>query len=180
MLCVGVGDRLYEFLVLGRPLAREFGRGDRRLDMAEHLGQVAELRLIDRALDRAAFAMAEDDNRLGAGELAREFEAADDVGINEIAGDACREDRSQALIEHQLGRHAAVDAANDRGKRCLTLRGLPHLLHQIAVDGLARRKALIAFLQQTQGVLRRGGLLAARSEDRTSVLCLRSARRRQG
>ena len=69
-LRIGVGDRLHQLLVLGRALAGELGRGDRRLDVAQHLGQVAELGLIDGALDGAAVGMAEHDDRLGADELA--------------------------------------------------------------------------------------------------------------
>ena len=121
--------------------------------MAQHRGEVAELGLIDGALDGAAVGMTEDDDGLGADKLAREFKAADDVGVDEIAGNPRGEDRSQPLIEHQFGRHAAVDAAHDRGKRRLTGRGGPNLRHQIAIDGLAGHEALIAFLQQAQGVI---------------------------
>jgi ApbE superfamily uncharacterized protein (UPF0280 family) len=55
--------------------------------------------------------------------LRREFQAADDVGVDKVAGDAGGEDVADVLVEHQLGRHSAVDTADNGGKRSLTSGG---------------------------------------------------------
>ena len=119
----------------------------------QHLGQIAELRVVDGALDRAALGVAEHHDRPCADELGREFEAADDVDIHEISGHAGHENVADALIEHELRRHAAIDAADDRRERRLTVGGGFHLLHQVAVDALAGDEAFVAGLEQVDRVV---------------------------
>ena len=101
---VGDGGLLDEFVIVRITLAVKFSeRFDRGLDILEHRREVAELDLVDRALDRAAVVMAKDDDRLGARNLCREFQTADDVGVDEISSDARTENIADALIEDQFG-----------------------------------------------------------------------------
>jgi hypothetical protein len=130
------------------------------------LVRFAELGVVDGAFDRAALGVAEHHDRLGAGEPGREFEAADDVGVDEIAGDPRDENVADALIEHQLRRHAAVDAADHRGERRLAVGGGSDLLHEVAVDALAGGEALVAGLEQADRVAGRDRRLPGRGVDR--------------
>jgi hypothetical protein len=45
----------------------------------------------------------------------RKFEACNNVGVDEISGDASDEDVAELLVEHQLRRRAAVDAPRSQG-----------------------------------------------------------------
>jgi hypothetical protein len=86
----------------------------------------------------------QDDDRLGARNLARIFKAANNIRVDDGAGHARAEHISNTLIENQFGGHARIDAADNGGVGRLATGGLFHLRHEIAIDGLARRKPLVA------------------------------------
>ena len=102
--------------------------------------------------------MPQDDDRLGARNLGRIFEAADNIRVDDVAGNARAEHVTNALIENQFGRNARIDAADDGGVGRLIAGGLLHLRHQIAIDGLARREPLVAGFEARNRVVRRGRL----------------------
>ena len=87
--------------------------------------------------------------------MAGELEAAHDIGVHDVAGDAHREDVAEALVEDELGRRAAVDAAHDRGEGPLAVTRLVGLLQQVAVDAQVADEARVAFLQDVERA--RGG-----------------------
>src|SRR5215208_1333274 len=116
----------------------------RRSDVVEHACQVAHLHFVNCSLDRTTFGVTKDHNELRAGELGRELQAAKDVWLDEIPGDARREDIAYALVEDELRRHSRIDASNNRGNWGLTKRGRAHLGQQIAVPHSLADEALIA------------------------------------
>jgi hypothetical protein len=102
---LGVRGRhlLHEVPVLRGMLPRSVPVGlDRRLDVPQQLGELAEFRAIDGALDRAAFAVAQHDDELRPGQLGRELGTANDVVVDKVASHANAEDVADALIEDQL------------------------------------------------------------------------------
>ena len=110
--------------------------------------------------------MAEHDDGTGAHQLGREFKAAKNVGIDEIARDAGTEDVADALVENQFRRYARIDAAEDRGERRLAVRGFVDLGKQIAIERGAGQKTRVAGLQPLDRLVRAGRLLPLRREDR--------------
>ena len=97
-------------------------RGQRRLEVLEQRRDIAELDIVDGALDRAAGVVPEHDNRLGALDLGCIFEAADNIRVDDVAGDARAEHIADAQVENQFGRNAGIDAADNGGERCLAAR----------------------------------------------------------
>src|SRR5260370_26457175 len=98
---------------------------------------MAELDVIDRALDRAAEIMPQDDDRLGACDLGRIFEAANNIRVDDVAGHARAEHIADVLVENEFGRNARIDAADDGGERRLVTGGLFYFVPQISTSGLA-------------------------------------------
>jgi hypothetical protein len=76
----------------------------------------------------------------------REFEASDDIGVDEVPGDAGDEDVADSLVEDQLGRHPAVDAPDERRERRLPGRGRSNLGKEIAVNTAPADEAGVAVL----------------------------------
>ena len=99
----------------------------------------------------------------------RELQAADDIGVDEVAGDAGGENVADLLVEYEFGRHAAVDTADNGGKRSLTLGGRADLSHQVAIDALARDEAFVAFLEHAHCILQEKRLLAVLGENRALI-----------
>ena len=77
--------------------------------------------------------------------MAGELEAADDVGVDDVPGNAHREDVAEPLIEDEFRRCAAVDATDNGGKRPLAVARLVGLLEQVAVDAQVIDEARVAF-----------------------------------
>jgi hypothetical protein len=122
-----------------------------RLDLREQVGEVAEFHVIAGALDGAALRVPHHHDELRAGDVAGELEAAHDVGVHDVAGDPHREDVAEALVEDELRRRAAVDAAHDGGKGPLAVACLVGLLQQVAVDPQVVDETCVAFLQDLEG-----------------------------
>ena len=74
-----------------------------RPDLREQLGQVAEFHVVTRALDGAARGVPHHDDELRSGQVAGELDAANDVGVGDVAGDTHREDVAESLVEDELG-----------------------------------------------------------------------------
>lgn len=145
------GDGLHERCILGgvRSLAcRDFGNGG--ANIGERGGEVSELRIIHGPLDGAAFGMTQNNDRFGTGQFGREFQATNDIGVDEIPCDARTEDIADLLIEDQFRRYAAIDAPNNGRERRLPRRGRPNLRHQIAVNAATADEAGIAVLEPLQ------------------------------
>src|SRR3954447_12420268 len=90
--------------------------GERGLEILQQRGDIAEPDIVDGALDRAAEIMSKHDDGFWARNLGGIFQAADDIGVDAIAGDARAEHVSDALVEYEFRRHAGIDAADDRGE----------------------------------------------------------------
>jgi hypothetical protein len=106
--------------------------------------------------------------------------AADDVGVDEVAGDAGGENVADRLIEHQLRRHPAVDTADNGGKRSLTRGGCADLSHQVAIDALAGNEAFIALLEHVHCVIRAHRLLPVDGENGTLIRSFRPGDCKEG
>ncbi|HXA91775.1 MAG TPA: hypothetical protein VNU73_00910, partial [Steroidobacteraceae bacterium] len=91
--------------------------------------------------------MTQDDDGFRPRQLRGEFEAADDIDVDEVTCDAGDEDIADMLIEDQLRRNSAVDAPDDRRKRCLPRRGRSNLCHEIAVNAPSGDETRIAVFQ---------------------------------
>src|SRR4051794_14910167 len=109
--------------------------------------------------------MPEHDDRLGARDLGRIFEAPDNIDIDDIAGHARAKHIADALIKNQFGWNARIDAADNSGEWRLVTGRLLYLRHQIAIDGLARREPLVSGLELCNRIVRRCRLLTIGSED---------------
>ena len=102
--------------------------------------------------------------------LGRELQAADDVGVDEIAGDPGREHAAEPLVEDQLRRHPGIDAADDGGDRRLPGGCRLDLRQEIAIDGLAREQPGVAVHQPLQRLIRRLGALPGGVEHHAIVI----------
>jgi hypothetical protein len=80
----------------------------------------------------------------GASQLAGELHAAEDVVVEDIAGDAGVEDVAQALIEHQLGGTARIKTAQHDRKRVLSSGGRLTFRGEVAVNRAAGDESLVA------------------------------------
>src|SRR5271165_3167070 len=94
--------------------------------------------------------MAKDHDELAAGHLRCVFEAAKNVGIDEVAGDSHGKNVADAPIEHELRRHSTVHAAKYCSKWRLGVCGVFDLHHQVAVNGASGKKTGVAFLQKRE------------------------------
>jgi len=102
------------------------------------------------ALDGTTLRMTQHEDQLHAGQQGGELRAADDVRIDEVAGNTRAKDIPDALVKNQLGRDPGVDAADYHRKRVLSRGGGFDLRHQVTLVHPAANKALVAFLQHLQ------------------------------
>gem|GEM_PF-6875399 len=123
---------------------------NRRLNLRQQFGEAPQFEVIARSLDRAARRVSQHDDQFRPRQRTGKLKAADDVGVDDVPGDAYREDVAEALVEDEFGRCAAVDAADDDRKRPLPGAGLVGLLQQVAVLTQVPNKALVAFLEILQ------------------------------
>ena len=91
------------------------------MDLGQQAGEVAELHVVDRALDGATARVPEDDDELRT-HLDGVFEAAELVVVHDVAGDAHAEHVADPLIEDDLDGRARVHAAEHRRERELSRR----------------------------------------------------------
>ena len=75
--------------------------------------------LLERGQNRAALRVAEDDDQPRAEARRGELDAPDLRRRDDVAGHADDEQVAQALVEHDLGRHARIGAAENDGERLL-------------------------------------------------------------
>ncbi len=121
--------------------------------------------------------MPEYDDRLGARNLGRIFEAADNIRVDDVTGHARAEHVADVLIENHFRRNARIDAADNGGVGRLIGGGLFDLLHQIAIDGFTGREARVAGFELRDRLVRRGCLLPIRRDDGAfGRLCVNSRR----
>jgi hypothetical protein len=95
--------------------------------------------------------MPHDHDQFRAGYLAGKFNAADDVGIDDVSGYAYRKNIAQTLIENEFRGSAAIDTAEYHREWPLAFTSIVHLLQQIAAGFKIVHKPLVAFLQYLQG-----------------------------
>jgi hypothetical protein len=79
--------------------------------------QQSKFRAIDGARDCTALGVPENKNCLGARELRRKFQTADNIVMHKVAGDP--DNLSDPLIEDEFWRNSAVNATNNGSKRGL-------------------------------------------------------------
>ena len=97
----------------------------RRADVAIECADLARNGLGgDRRLDGAAVGVTQHHQRARAKNRDAVFDAGDRLRRRQIAGHAVDEHMSDALVEHDLDRHAGIRAGQDRGERLLLLRCL--------------------------------------------------------
>ena len=101
--------------------------------------------------------VAEHDDEPRAEPLGGELDAADLRRRDDVARDADHEQIAEALIEHDLGRHARVRAAEDRRKRPLAGDDghAPNAARELVDRVLACDEAAIAVAQTLERVARR-------------------------
>ena len=99
----------------------------------------------ERRLHRAAALVAQHDEQRRVQVHAGVLQRAHDLGRDHVAGHANDEELAEARVEHQLGRHARIAAAEDRGVGLLALGELGEdlLLHGREAR-LAAHEALVA------------------------------------
>ena len=107
------------------------------------------LQRFERRQNRAALRMAEHDDEPRAVALGGELDAADLRRRDDVAGDADDEEIAEALIEHDLGRHARVGTSEDDGERRLPRGQLdaPCLAGERSEADDVRREPMVACLQ---------------------------------
>jgi len=143
-------------LVFGVSLALHIGyRVDRGHDVAERIGEAPDLGEVASSLDGAAFRMAKHHDKLCAGKLGGELEAADEIGICEIAGDSGAEDVADPLIEHEFRGDSGVDTAEDGREWILAGRGGSNLGHEVPLQQFPVYKPVVALHKERQRLIRR-------------------------
>ena len=92
------------------------------------------------------------DHQARAEALRRELDAADLRRRDDVAGDANHEQIAEALIEHELGRHARVRAAEDDRERRLAGHelGTPRLVRVLERAHLVGDEPRVAFAQAAE------------------------------
>ena len=137
---------------------------------ADVLHEVLEVRALavlgfDGRLHRAARLVAHHDQQRDVQVLGAVFEARHHRLVHHLTGGAHHEQLAEAGVEDVLGRHARVDAAEDRGVRELAAAGQTDLPQLVALERASPGEALVAGLQQRQCRIRRDrglGLLRLR------------------
>ena len=155
-------DHAIDELDVGRAAigaGRGLDRIDRRLDFVEQQRQVAELHAVASALDGTAGGVTHDHDQLGAGRRRGEFEAAEQVFIDDVARDPTDEQVAYALVEDDFRRRARIEAGQHHRERVLTVGGGLLLCEQVAIDGLPGDEPGVSFLEQLQRLIRRECLL---------------------
>ena len=110
---------------VGFGVPRRAGR-DRRLNVRIERGDLAQLLLAyDSCSDGAAIGMREDkDDLYRLKHRGTVFEAGEDLGRRDVAGNPRHKEVPDALIEDELHRHARIGAGEDRRERHLLRRRL--------------------------------------------------------
>ena len=103
---------------------RLLGQIDRRADRVDQHGEMARqdgigLHDVDRRPDGPAIGMAQHEDQRSSQHLHAVFEAAEAVGVDEVAGDADDEQVAGTLIEDIVRRDPRIGAADDAGDRVL-------------------------------------------------------------
>ena len=80
--------RIYKTIVLGRAFALILGRLHGRADLGEQPGEISELRIVDRALDRATTPCARSPARPSHPLACRQLHTPEDIVVGDIAGHA--------------------------------------------------------------------------------------------
>ena len=110
--------------------------------------------------------VADDGDELLTSGLRGKFQAAENVRVHDIAGDAGVENIADALIENQFRTGARVEATDDGGEWKLAVARFVNLFQVIAACGFTSDEARIARLEVLEGLLRsRGGLRFLRHGD---------------
>src|SRR5262249_37941210 len=103
--------RVHECQVLRSAFALERGGHHRRANLEEQSREVAQLDVVDGALDRAAGRVATDQDYLCASYIAHELHAAEDVLVCNVASHAGVEDVADAEVQNDLCGCSRIDAA---------------------------------------------------------------------
>lgn len=149
---VGFCDAIDKRFVLRRAISCLLGPEDSGAKFLDHAGQVAHLEIIARALDRTTACVAEQEDKLGAGDFARELHAAEDVFVDKVSRNPNAEDVAEPLIKNELCTYAAIDAAQDRGEGELRIARLVHLCEEISIRSEVLLKTSIALFKKMKGV----------------------------
>ena len=126
----------------------------RRLDVLEESRQVAQLDLVDRALDGATGLVAHHHDQLGTGSRGGEFHAAEHVDILDVAGHPAHKGVTNAEVEDHFHRDPGIKTGEDHRHRVLAAGGLRRFLQVVALRRQAGLEAFIAFHQVVEDVLR--------------------------
>ncbi len=86
-------------------------------------GELVQMDIVHRAFDGSAMGMTDDRDQFRARNFAGEFHAAQNVIIHYIAGDACAENGTDALVQDQLDGLTRIHTAQNHGKWILTRSG---------------------------------------------------------
>ncbi len=125
-----------------------------RATIEPRLRECVELRIqfFESCLYGTAPRMPQHDHQTHAVPLGGELDAADLRRGDDVAGHADHEQVAQALVEHDLHRHARVGAAEDDGERFLALDELtaPRVIGQRVEARRARYEAAVAFSQSLE------------------------------
>lgn len=161
------GDGFDEGGILGGAFAFDLllGLDDGRLDALEQAGEVAELDFVDGSIHRAARVVTDDGDELGSDDFAGEFQAAEDVVIDDVARDPCVEDVPEALVKDQFGGGAGIEAVDNRCEWKLSAGRGSGLLAKVALDGDSLDKALVPLFEDVEGFGRGERLLLLTGED---------------
>src|SRR5215831_14143339 len=96
---------------------------DGRLHLLKQAGEVAEVNAVACAFNRSATGVAHNDNELRPRNFAGKFQASNQIGVGDVAGDASVEEVSNAGVENELGRRTGINAAQEGGARILASGG---------------------------------------------------------
>ena len=126
-----------------------------RTDLPQQCREIANLDLVNGALDSAAGGVAHHKHDFRACHLASEFHAAQYVLVSNVACHTTAEDIADTKVENQLGGCSRVNTAEDNRGRILSLRSRLSFAHEIAMLRLARPEAFVASFHLLYDFVRR-------------------------
>ena len=122
-------------------------------DFIQQGRDVSHLEIGARGTDGAAIGVSQYQDAVHLGSGPRIFQAGQNIIADDIASDSNCENASDTGVKNDLGRDAAIDAAQDRCHGVLPGSRLVPLVLQVAFQGSARREALVAFDQKIERIL---------------------------
>src|SRR3984957_6163797 len=109
-----------------------------------------QLYIIASAFDRSAVGVTDDGDEFRSRDFRGELQAAEDVLVDDVTGNAGGKDVTHPLVEHKLRRGARIKTCNHGSEGILTTTRIFNLARKIAMKHLAGHETLVTRFEQRQ------------------------------